>query len=135
MQEGNARESSENMQQEKSNFFEITEKTTYSMDDHEFSFTPEKHGIRVYSMENGEEAEYGFLRKTTTDGFYIMTSTLTENTYFGRFDEQGNLRSYRYDAEKDAVIEENFMIQDPVAKRDRDRRNDPAKNNINNKEN
>ncbi len=123
IQERKAPRSSENVQRENNDLFEIQERTNFSMNDRNFTFTPEEHGIRVYNLENGKETEYGFLRRTTTDGFFIMTSTLTDDTYFGRFDDKGNLRSYRFNAEEDTVIEENFMIQDPVERRDRNRRN------------
>lgn len=121
--------------------FELRDTTQFILEDQELTFTPNELGFSIMKSENGEEIEYGNLRRTTEDGLYILTSTEEDEASFGRFDETGNFRALRYDIETDSVVEENFTIQDPVERRDRERRkgdpeidedNDNGKNNNNN---
>lgn len=93
----------------------------YLLDEKEFTFTPNELGFRITTQEDGQHINYGTLRRSTDDGFYIMTSDYN-GAAFGRFDESGNFRALRYDLENDTVVEENFTIQDPVERRDRERR-------------
>lgn len=81
---------------------------TYELNEQMFTFTPELNRIRIKKFENRDEVDFGQLRKTTDDGLYIMTSTLTEEVSFGRFDSLGNFRTLRYDPKADKVVEENY---------------------------
>lgn len=115
-------ENNREVRSEQPNWME-TDSAFYLLDEKEFTFTPNELGFRITTLENGKQIHYGNLRRTTDDGFYIMTSTLNDNgAAFGRFDEVGNFRALRYDLEADTVVEENFTIQDPVERRDRQRR-------------
>ena len=114
---------------ERSNFYEIVDTTRYTLDKKKYLFTPDEKGIKISRVdESGGEINISDLRRTTMDGFYIMTSTATDEVSFGKFDRQGNFRTYKYDRENDTVIEENFKIQDPVQRRDRNRRNERGRN-------
>jgi hypothetical protein len=116
------------------NFYEVMDTTSYTLDQQRYIFTPTENGVNVKRIDEEEgQIDLGDLRRTTTDGFYIMTSTPENQSSFGRFDSEGNFRSYRYDPKSDSVIEENFKIQDPVQRRDQNRRN--GKNNRSNKSN
>ena len=118
----------------KPNYYEVMDTTSYTLDQQRYIFTPTENGVNVKRIDEEEgQIDLGDLRRTTTDGFYIMTSTPENQSSFGRFDKEGNFRSYRYDPESDTVIEENFEIQDPVQRRDQNRRN--GKNNRSNKSN
>lgn len=91
----------------------------YLYNNTEYTFTPMGMGFTITTMENGQEREYGQLRQTTDDGYFMLTTQDDEEASFGRFDEQGNFRALRLDEETDAVIEDNFIIQTPVESRNK----------------
>lgn len=86
------------------------EAVSYSLDKEEFRFTPEENGYKITKMENGKEIDYGTLSQTTDDGYYIMTSEISEQVCYGRFDDLGNFRALTYDEKSDAIIEQNFIL-------------------------
>lgn len=83
----------------------------YLLEKSEFTFTPETNRIHIRKKQEDGEIDFGDLRQTTDDGLYIMTSTLSEDVSFGRFDSIGNFRTLRYDQANDTVIEERYLIQ------------------------
>lgn len=82
----------------------------YTLGSEEFKFIPEPLGYKIARLENGKEIEYGHLRLTTDDGYYVMTSMLSDHVSYGRFDDSGNFNAMRYDEETDKVVEERFVI-------------------------
>lgn len=86
----------------------LDKQATFSLNGQVYSFTPEVNTIRIKKLENKEELDFGQLRKTTDDGLYIMTSTMSEDVSFGRFDSLGNFRTMRYDQKTDSVLEEYY---------------------------
>ena len=46
-----------------------------------------------------------------------MTSPVNEDVSYGRFDKDGNFRTFRYDGENDEFIEEVYTIGNPVSAR------------------
>lgn len=86
------------------------EVSNYTLGSEEFRFIPNALGFSIVKIENGEEIEYGHLRLTTDDGYYVMTSMLDDRVSYGRFDDTGNFNAMRYDEETDKVIEEHFVI-------------------------
>lgn len=126
-----------NDRKDRPNIYEIVDTTSYTLDQQRYIFTPTENGVNISRVDEEEgQIDLGDLRRTTTDGLYIMTSTPENQSSFGRFDREGNFRSYRYDPESDSVIEENFEIQNPVERRDQNRRKDRDRNdNRNNKNN
>lgn len=118
------------------NYYEIVDTTDYTLDTQRYIFTPDENGgVNVQRVDSDGEIDFGNLRRTTADGYYMMITTPDEETSFGRFDREGNFRSYRYDRENDSIIEENFRIQDPVQRRDQNRRNDLNNRGRNNNRN
>lgn len=123
--------------------YDIQEPSDYTYNNQNFRFTPNDRGdLTISQMDNGAETEIGNLRRTTANGYYIMTSATDPNDVsFGRFDDQGNFRTYRYDSTTDSVLEEDYNISSPRNLSGRDqgemRRNDPTRNNpeINNRNN
>lgn len=85
------------------------EAASYTLGSEEFKFIPEPLGYRITKLENGEEIEYGHLRLTTDDGYYVMTSAISDHVSYGRFDDSGNFNAMRYDEETDKVVEERFV--------------------------
>ena len=88
------------------------EPVAYTLDDLEFKFIPEQMGYRIAKIENGRELDYGHLRQTTDDGYFVMTSMLNDHVSYGRFDEAGNFKALRYDEATDKVIEEHFLVKE-----------------------
>lgn len=88
---------------------EIPEPTWFLYEEQEYIFTPDELGYKIQRLENGNEIDFGTLRKTSNDGFYIMTSMENDESSFGRFNEEGDFRALRYDIENDTVKEENFI--------------------------
>ena len=86
--------------------------TAYTLDDLEFLFIPEELGYRIARIENGREVDYGHLRQTTDDGYFVMTSMLNDHVSYGRFDDAGNFKALRLDEETDKVIEEHFLVKE-----------------------
>ena len=95
----------------------------YNFQDESYFFTPEAQDYIISRIRNNKEEKIGKLFNTTSDGYYIMTTTPAEPVSFGKFDEEGNFRSYRYDPETDSVIEENYEIRDPGERKNRGRGN------------
>lgn len=91
------------------------EPEVYLYNDTQYTFTPKGMGYSITFTQNGQEVEFGQLRQTTDDGYFMLTTDESEEASFGRFDDEGNFRALRLDQEKDDVIEENFLIQDPSA--------------------
>ena len=119
----NNSERENNDQRERSNL-KARDTSTFTFNNEAYIFTPEARDYIISRIENDKEEKIGKLFNTTSDGYYIMTTTPAEPVSFGKFDEEGNFRSYRYDRELDSVIEENFEIQDPIRRRDEKGRND-----------
>ena len=88
------------------------EPVAYTLDDLEFLFIPEEMGYRIARIENGREVDYGHLRQTTDDGYFVMTSILNDHVSYGRFDDAGNFKALRLDEETDKVIEEHFLVKE-----------------------
>ena len=117
-QDGTTQETDRNpmdMNMDRASFYDIQEPSDYSFNNQNFRFTPNDRGdLTVSQMENGTETEIGNLRRTSANGYYIMTSsTDPNNVSFGRFDDQGNFRTYRYDSTTDSVLEEDYNISSP----------------------
>ena len=83
---------------------------SYTLGSEEYRFIPDALGFRIAKIENGEEIDYGHLRLTTDDGYYVMTSMINDHVSYGRFDEAGNFNAMRYYEESDKVVEEHFVI-------------------------
>lgn len=132
-----------NMRVDRATYYDIQEPSDYTFNNQNFRFTPNDRGdLTVSQIQNGTETEIGNLRRTTANGYYIMTSTTDPNNVsFGRFDEQGNFRTYRYDSSTDRVLEEDYNISTPRNIRGQNRsemrRNNPNKNTqgLNNRNN
>lgn len=93
--------------------YNLLEPTGYILNNQKFNFVPDVHGINVLKIENGEEIEYGTLRKSSEDGLYILTCTAdTDDVSFGRFDEDGNFHCNRFDMETETIVEENYTLAD-----------------------
>jgi hypothetical protein len=127
---------------DRATYYDIQDPSDYTFNNQNFRFTPNDRGdLTVSQMENGRETEIGNLRRTTANGYYIMTSTTDPNNVsFGRFDDEGNFRTYRYDRTTDSVIEEDYNIDTPTNIRGDQgdmRRNNPNRDNrgINNNRN
>ncbi|MCM4160308.1 hypothetical protein FHG64_18995 [Antarcticibacterium flavum] len=122
------------MRTDRATYYDIQEPSDYTFNNQNFRFTPNDRGdLTVSQIENGTETEIGNLRRTTANGYYIMTSTSDPNDVsFGRFDEQGNFRTYRYDSTTDSVLEEDYNISTPRNIRGQNqsdmRRNNPNRN-------
>lgn len=86
------------------------EAASYTLGSEEFKFIPDPLGFTIVKVENGEEIDYGHLRLTTDDGYYVMTSMLDDRVSYGRFDDMGNFNAMRYDEKTDKVVEEHFVI-------------------------
>lgn len=123
-----------NMRMDRATYYDIQDPSDYTFNNQNFRFTPNDRGdLTVSQLENGTETEIGNLRRTTANGYYIMTSTTDPNDVsFGRFDEQGNFRTYRYDRTTDSVMEEDYNISTPRNIRGQNqnnmRRNNPNRN-------
>ncbi len=101
---------SKDLQQSHSGDYDLKEQTSYIFDNQEFYFTPDDRGIIISQIMDGNETPFGTLRRTTDDGFYILTSDVNSDVSFGRFDKEGNFMSYRYDSDLDKVIEQDYSI-------------------------
>lgn len=86
----------------------------YLYNNTQYTFTPKGMGYAITLIENGQEVEFGQLRQTTDDGYFMLTTDEDQEASFGRFDDDGNFRALRLDKETDDIIEENFLIQNPV---------------------
>lgn len=86
-----------------------------------YTFTPTGMGYTITLIENGQQVEFGQLRQTTDDGYFMLTTDEDQEASFGRFDGDGNFRALRLDKETDDIIEENFLIQNPVERRNQQR--------------
>lgn len=106
---GQAQEAPATETSSKTELYEMERPETYSLNNQVFTFTPEGTSIKIKKLENKKEVDYGQLRKTTDDGLYIMTSNLSEDVSFGRFDTAGNFKTMRYDRKQDTVLEEVFQ--------------------------
>lgn len=96
-----------------------------------FVFVPNSSGYNVNQSENGSIRTIGKLTKSVReDGFYIMYSNDRENPSYGRFDEQGNFRAYKYDPVQDRVIEDNY-IKNMTDRNDRTGTNRNIRENMN----
>lgn len=95
--------------------YDIQETSNYTFNNQSYRFTPDEQGINISRMDNDVETPIGNLRRTTADGYYIMTSaTDSDDISFGRFNEDGNFRSYRYDRDTDSIIEDEYTIDTPT---------------------
>lgn len=95
--------------------YDIQDPSDYTFNNQSFRFTPDERGINISRMDNDTEVPVGNLRRTTANGYYIMTSATDPNDIsFGRFSEDGNFRSYRYDRDTDEIIEEDYTIDTPT---------------------
>lgn len=86
------------------------EASSYTLGNEEFRFIPDALGFRIAKVENGSEVDYGHLRLTTDNGYYVMTSAVNDHVSYGRFDEEGNFNAMRLDEATDKVVEEHFLI-------------------------
>ena len=120
---------------ERPSYYNIKESSDYTFNNQNFRFTPDEKGINIYRIENNKEVPIGKLRRTTSDGFYIMTSTTDpDDISFGRFDRQGNFRTFKYDRAADRVTEEDYYNVNPRDIRG-DNRSDRARERSNNDKN
>lgn len=95
--------------------YNIQDASDYTFNNQSYRFTPDERGINISRMDNNRETPVGNLRRTTADGYYIMTSaTDPDDISFGRFNEEGNFRSYRYDRDSDSIIEDDYSIDTPT---------------------
>ena len=104
---------SDSLEQDKLTYYDLGEPTKYMLDKQQYTFTPESNRIHIKALKNSGQIDYADLRRTTDDGLYIMTSTMSDQVSFGRFDSIGNFRTLRYDSEKDSVVEEWYMKEPP----------------------
>ncbi|UJH91798.1 hypothetical protein LZ575_03790 [Antarcticibacterium sp. 1MA-6-2] len=119
---------------ERPSYYNIQESSDYTFNDEKFRFTPDEKGINIFRIENNKEIPIGKLRRTTSDGFYIMTTTADPDISFGRFDQQGNFRTYKYDRAADRVTEEDYYNVNPRDIRG-DNRSERARERSNNDKN
>ena len=108
---GQAQDTAIRAEKNRTELYELKKPAVYKLKDQDFTFTPDATGIRIKKVENQNEVEFGQLRRTTDDGLYIMTSTLSDEVSFGRFDSLGNFRTLRYDSIKDSVLEDLFVVK------------------------
>lgn len=90
--------------------YKVEMETSYSMDNESYNFTPDDKGFTV-SKKNGNSEKmmpYAKARRTTQDGYYIMTTNNNRETSFGTFDSEGNFRMERYDPKRDEVVTETY---------------------------
>ena len=105
--------------------FELREPAGYLLDKQEFTFTPEvEETILIKQIQDEQYVDYGKLRRTTPDGYYIMTTTIDDDVSFGRFDSMGNFRALRYDRERDSVIVDYFEFQEVLREETQENRVD-----------
>ncbi|QED37078.1 hypothetical protein FK178_04850 [Antarcticibacterium arcticum] len=95
--------------------FILREATLFTFNNEELHFTPGENEILITRNQNGKETPYATLRQTTDDGFFIMTSPISDDVSYGRFDKDGNFRTFRYNSEQDEFIEEVYTIGKPVS--------------------
>ncbi len=115
---GFAQERNTNIQREVRSTAQTGDTAQYTFNNEAYIFTPQARNYIISRIKNNKEEKIGKLFNTTSDGYYIMTTTPAEPVSFGKFDEEGNFRSYRYDAETDSIIEESFKYEDPEIKRE-----------------
>ena len=108
---GQAQDTTSLADKTKTDLYELKKPAAYQLKNADFTFVPDATGIRIKKVENKQELDYGLLRRTTDDGLYIMTSNLSEEVSFGRFDSLGNFRTLRYDSKKDSVLEDLFVVK------------------------
>ena len=99
------------------NSFKLKEPTAYSYNNEVLHFTPHGPEIHITRNENETESPFATLRIITEDGFYIMTSSNSDDVSYGRFDSQGNFTTMRYDSDKDEFIEEIYTMSKPISGR------------------
>lgn len=106
-----------NMQNERPSYYDVRDTAEYTSENQRYIFTRDNGDIQVHrSLPDGQEEDFGRMRRTTLDGFYVITSTATDEVSFGSFDEEGNLQTYRYDPETDTIVPQEFISPDPIEK-------------------
>lgn len=98
--------------------FQLEERTDYSFNNQNYSFSPDRDGnITITRSQGGQQTPYGTMRRAGDSGYYILNTssdTGEEQVLFGRFDEQGNFRTHRYDRNNDRVEEGQFRTSRPA---------------------
>lgn len=96
--------------------YQVRDREEFTSNREKYTFTRDGNNGMNISRRNqsGQEENFGRLKRTTTDGFYIMTSTPGQDVSFGQFDPSGNFRTYRYDAANDTVVEQEFINSEPM---------------------
>lgn len=95
--------------------YELRDEEKFTSNDQFYTFTRDDRGMNVTrKMQNGQEENFGRLRSTTTEGFYILRSTKDNTVSFGQFDHNGNFRTYRYDPATDTIVEQAFINSEPM---------------------
>ena len=108
---GQAQDTPAQAEKIRTDLYELKQPVIYHLKDQDFNFVPDVNSIRIKKVENEQELDFGLLRRTTDDGLYIMTSNLSDEVSFGRFDSVGNFRTLRYDSVKDSVLEDLFVVK------------------------
>lgn len=106
-----------NMQNDRPTYYDVEDTAEYTSANEKYILKRDNGDIQVYrTLPNGQEEDFGRMRRTTLDGFYVITSTATGDVSFGSFDEEGNLQTYKYDPETDTIVPQEFISPDPIEK-------------------
>ncbi|MDR6302155.1 hypothetical protein [Mesonia maritima] len=89
---------------------QISESTTFMVDENEYAIQPDKNGYVMSKMVNGKKQLHGKIRKMPDRDFYILTSKQNGDS-FGYFDEDGNFIVETYDSKTDAVVLKKYKVE------------------------
>ncbi|MDP2687163.1 MAG: hypothetical protein Q8O62_08070 [Aequorivita sp.] len=84
----------------------------YGYDGNRFKFISQKdeNGYRLMTVkDNATHEEYAIIKPTSQQGYYILSKDGSSS--FGYFNAEGNFVVERYDAEKDAIISDIYMLE------------------------
>lgn len=84
----------------------------YGYDGNRFKFINQKdeNGYRLMTVkDNATHEEYAIIKPTSQEGYYILSKDGSSS--FGYFNAEGNFVVERYDAEKDAIISDIYMLE------------------------
>jgi len=89
---------------------QISESTTFMVDENEYAIQPDKNGYVMSKVIDGNKKLHGKIRKMPDRDFYILT-TPNNGDSFGYFDKDGNFIVETYDQKTDAVVLKKYKVE------------------------
>lgn len=102
-------------QKDRPTWYEVRDTAEYVSNKEKYILIRDSGDIKVFEQKpDGQQIEYGNLKRVTSQGFFVLTSPNSDDVAFGSFNDKGNLNIVRYDKENDTLVPQEFISDAPI---------------------